>query len=71
MKTFRSPALAAALLLLLPTACGRGKPAGIKAGAGKAAAAGRKILYYRNPMNPSLTSPVFRKDEMGMDYIPV
>ncbi len=32
---------------------------------------GRKILYYRNPMNPSITSPVPAKDEMGMDYIPV
>lgn len=31
----------------------------------------RKILYYRNPMDPSVTSPVFMKDSMGMDYIPV
>jgi hypothetical protein len=31
----------------------------------------RKILYYRNPMNPEVTSPVFMKDSMGMDYIPV
>lgn len=31
----------------------------------------RKILYYRNPMNPSITSPAFMKDSMGMDYIPV
>lgn len=31
----------------------------------------RKILFYRNPMNPKETSPVPRKDEMGMDYIPV
>ena len=31
----------------------------------------RKILYYRNPMNPSITSPTFMKDSMGMDYIPV
>ncbi|MBI5445245.1 MAG: efflux RND transporter periplasmic adaptor subunit, partial [Deltaproteobacteria bacterium] len=31
----------------------------------------RKILYYRNPMNPSITSPVPMKDEMGMDYVPV
>jgi Cu(I)/Ag(I) efflux system membrane fusion protein len=29
------------------------------------------ILYYRNPMNPAVTSPVPRKDEMGMEYIPV
>jgi hypothetical protein len=31
----------------------------------------RKILYYRNPMNPEITSPVPMKDEMGMDYVPV
>jgi membrane fusion protein, copper/silver efflux system len=31
----------------------------------------RKILYYRNPMNPTITSPTFMKDSMGMDYIPV
>jgi RND family efflux transporter MFP subunit len=31
----------------------------------------RKILFYRNPMTPSVTSPVPAKDEMGMEYIPV
>ncbi len=31
----------------------------------------RKPLYYRNPMNPEITSPVPAQDEMGMDYIPV
>jgi len=30
-----------------------------------------KPLYYRNPMNPTVTSPVPAKDNMGMDYIPV
>ena len=30
-----------------------------------------KILYYRNPMNPEVTSPVPMKDPMGMDYAPV
>lgn len=30
-----------------------------------------KVLYYRSPMNPAQTSPVPRKDEMGMDYLPV
>ncbi len=30
-----------------------------------------KLLFYRNPMDPSITSPVFKKDEMGMDYLPV
>src|SRR5574338_530935 len=31
----------------------------------------RKILYYRSPMNPTVTSKVPKKDEMGMDYVPV
>jgi Cu(I)/Ag(I) efflux system membrane fusion protein len=30
-----------------------------------------KILYYRNPMNPSVTSSVPAKDAMDMDYLPV
>ena len=30
-----------------------------------------KILYYRNPMGLPDTSPVPKKDWMGMDYIPV
>jgi Cu(I)/Ag(I) efflux system membrane fusion protein len=28
-------------------------------------------LFYRNPMNPAITSPTPAKDHMGMDYIPV
>ncbi len=31
----------------------------------------RKILYYRSPMNPTETSKVPMKDNMGMDYVPV
>ena len=31
----------------------------------------KKILYYRNPMGLADTSPVPKKDPMGMDYIPV
>ena len=30
-----------------------------------------KVLYYRNPMGLPDTSPVPKKDSMGMDYIPV
>ena len=30
-----------------------------------------KILYYRNPMGLADTSPVPKKDSMGMDYVPV
>src|SRR4029077_9078756 len=32
---------------------------------------GKRILYYRNPMGLPETSPVPKKDWMGMDYIPV
>ncbi len=35
------------------------------------AAPERKPLFYRSPMNPSVTSPVPAKDAMGMDYVPV
>ena len=31
----------------------------------------RKLLFYRNPMGLPDTSPVPKKDPMGMDYIPV
>jgi len=31
----------------------------------------RKILYYRHPHNPAITSERPMKDEMGMDYVPV
>lgn len=31
----------------------------------------RKILYYRDPMNPQMTSPTARKAPDGMDYVPV
>jgi Cu(I)/Ag(I) efflux system membrane fusion protein len=35
------------------------------------AQAARKVLYYRNPMGLPDTSPVPKKDAMGMDYTPV
>jgi Cu(I)/Ag(I) efflux system membrane fusion protein len=34
-------------------------------------AATKKISFYRSPMDPKQTSPTPRKDEMGMDYVPV
>lgn len=37
----------------------------------RSAGAEREPLYYRNPMNPEITSPVPAQDSMGMDYIPV
>ena len=33
--------------------------------------AGQSVLYYRHPHDPSITSSGPRKDEMGMDFIPV
>ena len=36
-----------------------------------AAGESRQPLFYRSPMNPSVTSPVPAKDSMGMDYVPV
>ena len=42
----------------------------VKAEAGTAAGEG-EILFYRDPMDPNITSPEPRKDEMGMDYVPV
>jgi RND family efflux transporter MFP subunit len=38
---------------------------------GTAVPGGRKLLYYRSPMDPTVTSPVPAKDAMGMDFIPV
>ncbi|MBI3019576.1 MAG: hypothetical protein HYY61_06790, partial [Deltaproteobacteria bacterium] len=31
----------------------------------------KKLLFYRHPMNPKVTSPTPAKDEMGMDYVAV
>ena len=31
----------------------------------------REVLFYRNPMDPTITSPVPAKGGMGMEYLPV
>lgn len=50
----------------------RGQGAGEASAQQPAAKPGeREILFYRNPMDPTITSPVPRKDDMGMDYVPV
>jgi Cu(I)/Ag(I) efflux system membrane fusion protein/cobalt-zinc-cadmium efflux system membrane fusion protein len=50
----------------------RGQGASSQAAAQPAGKGGkRKILFYRSPMDPTITSPVPRKDSMGMDYVPV
>jgi hypothetical protein len=53
--------------------CGMSLVKKTEAGAGeqKQGSGSKKPLYYRNPMNPQVTSPVPMKDEMGMDYVPV
>jgi Cu(I)/Ag(I) efflux system membrane fusion protein len=56
---------------------GTGGTAPVEVGAGGTASvavtapAGKKLLYYRNPMGLPDTSPTPKKDSMGMDYIPV
>jgi Cu(I)/Ag(I) efflux system membrane fusion protein len=47
---------------------GKGAPAQVDSGR---SSSGPEVLFYRNPMNPAITSPVPAQDEMGMEYIPV
>ncbi len=51
----------------LVLASAQGAPAGAEA----KPTGERKIAFYRSPMDPKQTSPGPRKDEMGMDYLPV
>ncbi|MGH8402915.1 MAG: efflux RND transporter periplasmic adaptor subunit, partial [Gammaproteobacteria bacterium] len=70
MNTIRIISLLTVVVLL--TACGHSSVNKPKTSAEKnATSSERKILYYRNPMTPTITSPVPRKDSMGMDYVPV
>lgn len=75
--TFRMPVLALALAAALTLGAGGGywiAQRGMSEGAARespASSAERRILYYRNPMGLPDTSPVPKKDPMGMDYIPV
>ncbi len=49
-----------------------GPMASAASGEERSAAGGeREILFYRNPMDPTISSPVPATDEMGMDYLPV
>ena len=64
----------AASLLTLALGAGGGYSLGQRADAPahtEQAPQARKILYYRNPMGLPDTSPVPKKDPMGMDYIAV
>ncbi len=48
-----------------------GGTAASSAPAAKPSGGARKILFYRHPMNPQVTSQTPSKDEMGMDFVPV
>lgn len=72
--------IATGLVVVAAIAAGGGYLAGQRAGTAHdspvatsagAAAKEKKVLYYRNPMGLPDTSPVPKKDPMGMDYIPV
>lgn len=68
--------LALATAILLASGAGwfagrNSRPAPSSEAASPSGAPARKVLYYRNPMGLPDTSPVPKKDAMGMDYIPV
>lgn len=72
MKGMRSIAPYLSLLALLPAAfVAAGCTSEADSKPAKSATKERKVLFYRNPMNPAVTSPVPMKDSMGMDYVPV
>ncbi|MCB1037290.1 MAG: efflux RND transporter periplasmic adaptor subunit [Acidobacteria bacterium] len=61
---------------LVPLVAAPDETAGFHEGADHASDHGsgpmeREILFYRNPMDPTITSPVPAQDSMGMDYVPV
>lgn len=62
---------AGAALLLIPRAPRSAAASALDAGAAATGSQPRRPLYYRGPMNPKETSPVPRKDSMGMDFVPV
>lgn len=61
----------AAVLIALAAGWMLGRGTRDAASAAGAAQAERQILYYRHPMGLPDTSPVPKKDAMGMDYLPV
>lgn len=71
MKHSHGLLIATGLIVALGGGIALGRLSKPAASAAAAAPAARKPLYYRNPMGLPDTSPVPKKDEMGMDYIPV
>ncbi|MHB8912094.1 MAG: efflux RND transporter periplasmic adaptor subunit [Lysobacter sp.] len=71
-STWLAAAAAVLLALLAGWLVGRGsRPAAEQSPSPGGAEQPRKVLYYRNPMGLPDTSPVAKKDAMGMDYIAV
>ena len=71
-----STLVAAAVAIVIAGTAGywlgmRASPVPLPAATSMPAKAEPKILYYRNPMGLPDTSPVPKKDAMGMDYVPV
>ncbi len=54
-----------------PAAAPEPAPPAVPSQQGAGAEPARRVLHYRNPMDPSITSPVPAKDSMGMDFVPV
>lgn len=72
MKHIKWMALVAALLLVAVAGYQFGRrSADAPTAANSVVKEERKVLYYRNPMGLPDTSPVPKKDGMGMNYVPV
>ena len=67
----RTTVIAAFLMLGIGLGAGYWLSSATSSGAAATASGGREPLFYRNAMNPEVTSPVPAKDTMGMDYVPV
>ncbi len=67
----KSVIITAVAMLLIGLVSGYWFAGGSTDAPGVTAETERKPLFYRNPMNPTVTSPVPAKDSMGMDYVPV
>jgi Cu(I)/Ag(I) efflux system membrane fusion protein len=71
-RSSRSQFVKTAGMLVVALAVGAGGAwLALRHGPRPAAAEADPVVFYRNPMDPKITSPVFTKDEMGMDYLPV
>jgi Cu(I)/Ag(I) efflux system membrane fusion protein len=58
-------------LAVLGAAFAAGARFGARREAGASPAPGRRVLYYRSPMDPAVTSETPAKDSMGMDFVAV